>query len=353
MSNSRSLLTFLVLAIAALGWTPAATAGCGCDHPPAPWRLVAPPFASPGTLISIFADSGEFTPGREYQVEFGGGAPVAVTATETSRLRVRVPDSAGQAPGPRSLRVSGYGYDRSYARDLFTALPPAWGVPAAGGSFAIRKARLAVTDDGTLLIPLDVRLVLDATQFAFVMNSGLEFGPNDIGIFNADGIDLTLFTLEVDAVRRQWGDYYGWRVSDDTHLRGDVYDPGVLRSGSPGTLSDVLSYWRHEFHTYAAAHGPGGTHVVNPDGFHPDGTFHIDHDQLVIAIRPTRMASSSSPGGLLGAGQFEVDLAFLASPAAGPLERDAIDRSLAKALLIGQLVWRWAPERMLVRVGSF
>jgi hypothetical protein len=41
-----------------------------------------------------------------------------------------------------------------------------------------------------------------------------------------------------------------------------VFDNKVKKTWKPNELSDLLTYWRHEFFTYKAAHGPGGSHVV-------------------------------------------------------------------------------------------
>lgn len=353
MSNFRKLLTLAALALAVLFQAPMTSAGCGCDHPPAPWTLVMPPFASPGKQVSIFADSGKFQPGETYTVDFGGSAFVEVVASEPGRLRVPVPEKAGEDPGPKALKVQGPGYDREYARELFTALPPAPVVPATGGSFAIRKLFTAVADDGTLFLPLHVGNLLDATQLAFQLtNLPLAFGPYDVTIFNADGMDLTLFTLEVgDLVHRQWGEYYGWRVEDDTGLHGDFFDPAVLSSSDHLQTSNVLAYWRHEFHTYAAAHGAGGTHQVDQDGLHPDASVHVDHDRIVIAIQPLRR-NSSDPADLspLDGGKLEMDLVMIARGAAGPLDRLEIGRAMTNAVAWSIDTRSSGPEQLLVRV---
>ena len=51
----------------------------------------------------------------------------------------------------------------------------------------------------------------------------------------------------------------------------------------------MFTYWRHEFYTYDAAHQPGGEYYAqteNEDGYllHKDGTVHVDHGRLVVAI---------------------------------------------------------------------
>ena len=161
-------------------------------------------------------------------------------------------------------------------------------VPPGTGAWALNGFRASVSADGTLLLPLNMENVLDATQLAFQMGGlRLSFEHDDVVFYNADGVDLTLFTLDVaDATQREWGSYYGWNVEQDTGIKGDVYEGKVRASLSMRFLSDILSYWRHEFHTYHKAHQPGGTHEVNADGYHVKlDTLHIDHDHLVLAIR--------------------------------------------------------------------
>ena len=266
-----------------------------------------------------------------------------------------VPEKVGEKPGPMVLHVQGDEYDHYYGESLFTALPPAPAVPADGGSFAAWKIFAAVTTDGTMLLPLDVAQVLDATQLGLhLTNLPLAFGAGDVVIYNADGVDLTLFTLEVDNPReRQWGEHYGWNVEDDGGLYGDYYDPEVLDVVEPEKTSDLLSYWRHEFHTYAAAHAPGGTHEVDASGVHPNGTFHVDHDQLVIAISGLeRDPDDPTDAQPLEPGKIEIDLVLTATPAAGPMPGLEIQQAILQA--VEDSVYereRNFVERTLVRVG--
>jgi hypothetical protein len=325
-----------------------ARAGCGCDHPAPAWTVIAPPFASPGRAIRIYADGASFVVGRSYKVDFGGSAVVELKAKETGFLSVVVPTAVGSAPGPKKLKVQGKGYDREYSDALFTALPPAAVVPANGGRFGIRKYFGAVAKDRTLLLPLDVSGVLDAMQLSLTaVDRPLSFGAEDVVIYNADGVDLTLFTLTAaDATAKQWGSYFGWRVEEDSGLHGDVYEHRVDGDDDFET-SDVLSYWRHEFYTYAAAHGPGGTHSVDADGRHLDGTLHIDHGQLVIAIAAVEHDDGESDP--LDPGKLELDLAITATLAAGPQEPTVFLQQVATALLRFPVVYT-KPERQLVRL---
>lgn len=335
MLRSQLFAALLSLGFLALAAPRPASAGCGCDHPTPDWSLVMPPYGSPGRSIQILPNGGSFRVGRTYKVDFGGGAVVEVKASDPGFLMVKVPAKAGEDPGPKALKVQGTGYDREYDRRLFTALPPAHVLPASGGRFALWKAYAAVDAYGTMLLPLDARAVRDPMQLAVHITSApLTFGADDVGIQNVDGFDLTLFTVGVDGqTDRQWGSYYGWRVEGDNGLYGDNYDPKVLHSIEPAKTSDVLSYWRHEFHTYAAAHGTGGTHTVDAAGRHRDGTLHVEHGQLVLAISPLeRNPGTPSDVKPLQPGRIEIDLVLTATRATGPLESIAIQRELAAAL---------------------
>jgi hypothetical protein len=319
--------TVLFLALFALGMPRLAAAGCGCDHPPPDWSVVQPSFGAPDKLVQIWADGGSFLAGAAYEVKFDKKR-VSAVAVRPDRLGVTVPH--GLKPGPTPIEVKGPGYERKYDAALFTALPRATRVPKQALALRADKFRTAVTANGTLLIPVDLSSVRDATQFAILLGDlPLAFGGDDVVIYNTAGVDLTLFTLAVaDATQRQWGSYYGWQVEEDTGLSGLVYEHKVKKSALAHRESDVFTYWRHEFHTYARAHGPGGSHHVDADGFHPDGTFHIDHDHIVIAIhgrvRDAKEPTNTAKMRALAAGDRMVDLRVFTVPAAQPLEPDAV-----------------------------
>ncbi len=314
-------LLFLVFATSFAAIAPA-RAGCGCDHPAPPWTLISPSFASPGSNIRVHADGADFQVGASYRVEFGTAALVDVVAGDAGYLSVKVPAALGSAPGPKSIKVSGNGYLRTYGDALFTALPPAPRLPPGGGEFGISRHESAVAADGTLLLPLDVTDIRDAMQLSFIaVDRPLAFGVEDVVIYNADGVDLTLFTMSADdATERQWGSYFGWRVEGDKDLHGDVFEHKVNRLKSDRS-SDVLSYWRHEFHSYTAAHDAGGSHAVDTDGRHPDGSLHIDHHRLVLAINALQRRNADDTEGVpLAPGAAKMDLVITVTPAAGPLE---------------------------------
>lgn len=348
--RSRTILALWV-ALLILGMPRLSEAGCGCDHPPPAFASIMPPFGSPGTKIRLSAlGTSRFSVGRPYKVDFGGTEVVTVTAQRADYLVVTVPAKVASDPGPKALKVQGAGYDKQYLESDFTALPPAYVVPASGGSFASWKVFTGVTTDGTLLIPVDVSQVLDPMHFAFhLTNLGLTFGHDDVVIYNANGVDLTLFSLMVDnPIRRFWGDYHGWRVEDDTGLYGDVYEHAVMQKIKKDETSDILGYWRHEFHTYKAAHGTG-SHTVDANGFHPDGTLHIDHGKLVIAIHGmVRKGDKLEP---ITDKKREVDLVLVGRGAPGPMPRATLMNLVNRA--VTQSVYqreRNFVERVLVKL---
>lgn len=280
-----------------------AQAGCGCDHPPPAWSVVMPPFASPGKTVTIFAADGAFTPGASYVVKFGSPS-LTVVATMADRLEVVAPD--GMSLGPVEIEVQGAGYDHKYGRSDFTALPHPRAIPEVGGHFGVEDYAAAVGEDGTLYLPLDLSDARSAMQFAMgLVDTPLRYSHDEVILYNADGVDLTLFTLNVDASsERQWGSYFGWEVEEDSGLPGLVFRG--QRAVPPETaFSDVFTYWRHEFDTYAAAHAPGGSHEVDDNGLHPDGSVHVDHDNVVIAIR------GLEDGAPLGPGERQMDLGWV------------------------------------------
>ncbi len=323
----RTRLSILCLtALLSVSLPLASQAGCGCDHPPPDWSVVMPPFGSPNKVITIFAEGGAFTVGESYAVDFGN-THASAAATMTDRLEVAVPP--GTTPGPVALHVSGAGYDHTYPDAAFTALSNPRRVKERDGVFAARNYKAAVSADGTLLLPLNVKRVKDGMQFAFALRDlALTYGQDDVVIYNADGVDLTLFTLDVNSPQQQWGEYYGWTVEGDAGLDNDVYEGMSGESDDISRASDVFTYWRHEFHTYADAHAPGGSHEVGSTGYHPDGTLHIDHYNLIIAIqgleRDAANPADTSLATPLAPGHRTVKLGWLSIRSDNPVDLSAV-----------------------------
>jgi hypothetical protein len=294
--SGPALLLLLLLSAAPLLFTPSAQAGCGCDHPPPEWSPVMPIFAPAGATIRIHEDGKAFTVGKTYRVEFDHRRSASVVAEHAGFVEVEVPH--GVDVGPAHIEVSEWkrGWFGWYTREIadydsehFTVLPPFVPLPSREGVFLTRSFKLAIDTEGTVLIPVDLTQIVDPYQFAFQFtNLALSFGPDDVVIYNKDGVDLTLFTLAVDdSPKRTFGSYYGWEVEEDRDLRGYRYQNRTGRAWNLSRESDILTYWRHEFLTYAFAHMDGMTHEVDEDGYHPDASLHIDHSYIVLAIRGT------------------------------------------------------------------
>jgi hypothetical protein len=342
MVAAARLLLFAAALVAATAVSPfvrPATAGCGCDHPPPAYAPVMPPFASPGRSIRIYAEGGaKFKPFTTYTVTFQPATPGLVTtllpvskrvmALRSDWIALTVPSNL--KPGPIALRVKAPGFEVQYAPHLFTALPLARQLPNSDASILISGLDAAVSMDGTLLVPIDLTGVLDPIQFALMLtNVPLGFTPEDVTFYNADGVDLSLFTLHVnDPTTRQWGSYFGWEVEDDAAMRNVVYDDKVVFSPRPGQQSDLLTYWRHEFHTYETAHERDGSHFVDANGLHPDGSMHIDHNRLILAItgklRDPAAPTDATRAQPLAPGKRMVDLLATAAVSEHPIEPDVM-----------------------------
>jgi hypothetical protein len=295
--TSRLVAASLALGCALMLAPGNARSGCGCDHPPPDWAPVMPVFAASGTSIRIWADGDPYEVGTAYEVEVDGVAVPGggVVAKSANHLEVTVP--SGVEIGPASIRVfrEVRSWWRSSTQDVhvdydgsyFTVLPAFVDVPPVDGVYESRPFEVAIDSEGTVLLPLNLSEIRDATQFAFQFKDlPLAFGPRDVVFYSRDGVDLTLFSLAVDdSARRQWGSYQGWEVDEDGSLSGYRFENKRTRARDLMTSSDVLTYWRHEFHTYAEAHEPGGEYEVNDNGFHPDGTLHIEHGYIVLAIK--------------------------------------------------------------------
>ncbi len=308
-----------------------AQAGCGCDHPPAEWAQIMPPFATKGKSMTVFAVDAVFTVGQAYSVLLGDDETVVVAGLD-DRLEFTLP--GGLDVGPTTVHVTGPGYDHVYDNSLLTVLSKPRRIKNKAGFFHADRYKAAIGHDGTLYLALDMRKVLDARQFMMALfDLPLAYGPEDVVIYNADGVDLTLFTAAVaDPTEREWGSYYGWDVEGDSGLVSTYYESKTdddAQNVSAG-MSNLFTYWRHEFHTYYAAHEAGQSHEVDPvNGLHPDGSRHIDHYNLVIAIRGAERDMSApfdttlfTP---LAPGMREVHLGWVSFDTALPMEPTAIN----------------------------
>jgi hypothetical protein len=261
--------TLVVVGVLAMG-IPSADAGCGCDKAPPAAAAVRPAFASPGDEVTLF--SSELQEGVSYRVRFDGWRDVHATpvkrrdfadGVEKLQLVVKAP---WLFPGPTEIKVersSGGSSILKISEKDFTMLQPAVSLPESNAQTVVKCYRAAVGADGTVYFPFDVGAIAERTVFSGIGKSyPLLFGAQDVVIYNTQGVVMQLLGPEA-------GDIFA------------IEDP----LGSPDSLE--LVYDRHEFQTYRDAHQHTGGLGLDPADprWHADGTRHVDHDHLVLAIR--------------------------------------------------------------------
>jgi hypothetical protein len=248
-------------------------AGCGCDKPPPARAAIRPFVGHAGERITLFGDA--LVEGERYRVEFASTA-TGVSDWSAGRVRRRHDLADGELRphlevtvpevplGPARLTVVGpQGPVLALPDTAFTVT----GQPIPLHDFAESVTRTGyqagVGRDGTLYIPVDVSGVTNATSFvAQGLGYPLTFGAEDVSMYNEQG-----FLMQ-------------------------VLDPSIpgLFELAPGGQSDseVFAYWRHEFRTYKQEHRQTRHRELASDpAWHDDGTRHVDHDHLVVAIRGT------------------------------------------------------------------
>lgn len=268
----RTITWSMLAALVVLASATPAEAGCGCDKPPPPRATVRPFVGYEDLRITLFDDRLE--DGRRYDVKFtsADGTSDWSRARGTTRkrdladgvkrpqLRVRVPELSF---GPCRITVFKMGF-------------PLYTIPDSQFTIAARPIELhdfdegttrfgyqtGVGRDGTVYIPVDVARVDGATTFVGHADGfRLAYGAGNVAMYNDQGFLMQL--LDPASV---------------TSLFAIV--PGDL------TNSDVLAYWRHEFASYKASHRRNDNLDTDDDpDWHADGTRHVDHDHIVVAIR--------------------------------------------------------------------
>ena len=138
-------------------------------------------------------------------------------------------------------------------------------LPEADAATIAECYRAAIGADGTLYLPVDISAIADRMMFSGIgWTYPFLFDGNDIVIYNTQGILMQLLGPE----------------------QADIF--AIADPGAPHSFE--LIYDRHEFETYRAEHSHEGGYGLDPDDpeWHSDGTRHIDHDHLVIAIQGVR-----------------------------------------------------------------
>jgi hypothetical protein len=279
--STLGLVVMTALMLNAIG-IEGAQAGCGCEKaPPAP-ADVRPHMSWPGRDVTIFDP--QLVPGETFEVRFAPatGAPAqVVSAVATSRrdfadgvakpqLFVTLPDLP---PGPTAIDVRRPGSDTALlALDdrSFTAMAQPLRVPSELGDWTYDQVHAAVDRDGVLYVGLDLAQLTQPMVFrAQALGVPLRFGNEDVLFYNTQGFLMQALVKPTN----------GAATVEPV--------PGMfVQATDDASDSDVLTYSRHEFATYFLQHGERREHAVDPQdaSWHQNGTPHIDHDHLILAI---------------------------------------------------------------------
>ncbi|MBI3771064.1 MAG: hypothetical protein HY271_21540 [Deltaproteobacteria bacterium] len=270
----RTFLLASAIAVAMLlARTPVVNAGCGCNKPPPPAANVRPAFAPPGGNVTLFSPL--FQVGRKYNVIFAQrdtaqqvqGTAVTLRDFADGVMKPQLVVSAPTLPpGPTRIRVKNSGdILLDVAATDFTMLQAPVALAEGDGETVATCYRAAVSADGSVLIPVDISAISAHMIFSgLAMSYPLLFSGENVTIYNAQGFLMQLLGPD------QAGIYA-------------IDDP----AGAPNSLE--LTYDRHEFQTYRDQHAHLGGLGLDPldPNWHTDGTYHVDHDHLILAIRGT------------------------------------------------------------------
>ena len=276
MQRASTTLAVLAGCLAAtlpsLGW-----AGCGCDKPAPPRAAIRPFVAAPAQTVTLF--NAALTDGTTYDVAFEpqGGQLQWIRAKAERRkdiadgeMREHLPVAVPDLPrGPCRVSVWRDGapvFDVA-AEDFTVAARPIalHDVPETTSN----DYRAAVGADGTVYIPVDVTSVSGATRFSgTALGLPLEYQAQNVAMYYDQG--------------------YLMQLLDPTSPR--LFD----LKGSDVDHSATLSYWRHEFATYKEQEASDAYRHDAAGEWHADGTRHVDHDHIVVALRGT-FADGTAP----------------------------------------------------------
>jgi hypothetical protein len=282
-SRLSSVAVFLI-GLALLTAPLSAQAGCGCSKPPPAPASVRPNATYSGTPVTLFHSSLQV--GQSYNVTFTAmnsqNATVTTQAVNRRDLadgvyKVQLVANVPNLPlGPISISVKKSGQTSTLftvADDLFTLAPQPISAPAQVGEFRYQNFKLAVSRAGVAYFSLNLSAVTLPMVFqAQAKGYPLRFSSDDIVFYNTQGFLMQLL---------------------------DQNMPGLGSTvTSASTDSDTLHYARHEFHSFYLQHAENQLHATDPtDGnWHLDGTRHIDHDYMVLAIAGKVNGSAPAPG---------------------------------------------------------
>jgi hypothetical protein len=287
----RATACLVVLqALAMLGFQRPAEAGCGCEKPPPPQAQVRPSVTYAGAPVVLYCPALQV--GQSYTVTFTSGITGASAKATTKAVSRR--DLADGQPKPQlvlalpslplgpaaiAVRNSAGVSVLSIADSAFTVAPQPVAVPTSYGAWKYPQSRAAVGRDGVVYLALDLSgIKAPMTLDAWTAGYALRYTAADVVFRNTQGF---LMQLLVDAKSGQAEPMPGMFVVPAKDAKAN---------------SDTLRYSRHEFTTYFIQHAEHEPHDLDKSdrNWHADGTPHIDHDHLILAI-VGRMNDGSLP----------------------------------------------------------
>ena len=287
---ARAFLVALLAASTSV-WPRPAGAGCGCDKPPPPPAQVRPNVTYAGSEVMLFASG--LVQGTPYTITFTSGV-TGVQQSVNTQVVVRRDLGDGVAKpliavplpvlplGPASITAQRTGMavvDLMIDDSQFTVAPTPVALPTAYGGWHYPGYQAAVGRDGVVYASLDLTGLTKPMVFeAQAAGYALRFRAQDILFKNAQGFLMQMLVQGApDALQPVPGMF-------------------VFPAINPGADSDLLHYSRHEFATYFLQHAERQPHAVDPtDGnWHMDGSRHVDHNHLILAIMG-RMNDGSAP----------------------------------------------------------
>jgi len=292
-TSARTLaLLGALLSLSAAAPEPA-RGGCGCDKPPPPPAQVRPGIAYAGTPVTLFSPA--FVVGDAYTVTFTSGTTgqtMSVSGTIVSRRDVAdgqyKPQLVVPLPsmplGPASIsatRGNRNKPDVAIDDSAFTVVPAPVALPSQYGAWHYPNFQAAVGRDGVVYIALDATAIhLPMVFEARAAGYPLRFGAEDVVFRNIQGFLMQLLM---------------GGAPDTTQPVPGMF---VFPAANPATDSDALHYSRHEFTTYFLQHMERQPHAVDPsDGnWHLDGTRHVDHNHLILALMGSVNGTPPAPG---------------------------------------------------------
>ena len=276
-------LTFLALVV----YAPAADAGCGCQKPPPAPGQILPHATYAGTPVRIVSAS--LVTGRSYQVTFRSATGTTSSVLDVADVQRDLADTIAKPMlvvplpalplGPAAVTVTDATTGAvvvQIADAELTVAPGPMALPQSYGNWTYAGFQAAVGRDGTAYVSFDLTGLSTPMIFeAQAKGYPLRFTGEDVVFYNVQG-----FTMQ-------------------TLVTGDEPVPGMfVFPTSSGSDSDLLHYSRHEFSTYFLQHTERQPHAVDPadPNWHLDGTRHVDHDHLILAIAGTVNGAAPKAG---------------------------------------------------------